>query len=81
MEGPKLQDAESSAIIHWTCSEFCSREAKFQLEKCGVAQDYKITVSVFSIMFGCTVFFKTTCLLYASSNKVFATPGHACMHT
>ena len=52
MEGPKLQDAESSAIINWTCSEFCSREAKFQLEKCGIA---KITKSLSVCLASCLV--------------------------
>ena len=64
--------AKCSAVIDLACTEFCSR---CERQNCAVSfLEISLPVCLnFNVMFGCTHFFKTLHLLYASSKKCFAT--------
>ena len=51
-EGPKFEDTESSAVIRWACTEFCSmcKRLNFSYISAGLFMK-KITVSMRSLMF------------------------------
>ena len=69
-EGPKFEDTESSAVIRWACTEFCSmhKRLNFSYVSTGLFMIFFFTVSMRSLMF-VDIFFRTVCLLHTGSNK------------
>ena len=75
MEGPKLEDAECSAVIRQARTEFfsrCVQEAEYELCKCRIVLFLNsLSVCVVSCLVVCSLFsfsFKTLRLLYVSFN-------------
>ena len=59
MEGPKLEDTESSAVIHWACTEFCSRYKRLTFSKVSAGL-FLMKNHCHCVTFGCTHFFSNT---------------------
>ena len=72
MEGPKLEDTESSAVIHQACTNSAvgMSDVEFQLGKCRNVLKKSLLVCVVSSLVVCIFFsLKTLCLLYTISKK------------
>ena len=73
VEDPKLEDTESSAVIHWACTEFCSRCKRLTFNKVGAGL-FLMKNRCHCVMFGCTHFFPTHCLCWMTSSKSVCDP-------
>ena len=71
MEGPKLEDTESSAVIHQACTNSAvgMSEAEFQRGKCRNVRKKSLLVCVVTSLVVCIFSLKTLCLLYTISKK------------